>query len=70
MPNVYIEPRPLERAVDQEIEYYVIELENGVILEEGFSTQKEAIDRAEALGYTPIIGRVRTTTQGHPGTWR
>jgi hypothetical protein len=71
MPNVYVEPQPTGRPEGSLITGYHLKLAGGrKLVETTFSTQKEAIDKAKALGHQPNVARVRNTDIGKPDHWR
>jgi hypothetical protein len=56
MPNVYVEPRPKGRHIED----FVVEDHADHILA-SFRTQQEAIDWAKGQGHAPLVARVRPT---------
>lgn len=71
MPNVYVEPQPTGRPDGAPITGYHLKLPEGKkLVETTFATQKEAIDKARALGHKPSVARVRNTSIGNPDHWR
>ncbi|WP_248799917.1 hypothetical protein [Pseudomonas sp. MWU13-2105] len=71
MSHVYIEPRPSVRKEEIAITYYDIEYDNNKpVTNLRYKTQKEAIDVARKLGFTPLVARVRITNKRNPEHWR
>lgn len=71
MSNVYVEPQPKGRPEGTPITGYHLILAGGIkLVETTFATQKEAIDKAKALGHKPNVARVRNTNIGEPDHWR
>ena len=71
MTNVYIEPQPTGRPNGTPITHYTIEYAHGVRVDEtNYSTQESAIKAANALGFDPLIARVRNTDKGNRDHWR
>lgn len=69
--HVYVEPQPKGRPDGTAITGYHLILAGGKkLVETTFGTQKEAIDKAKALGYHPNVARVRNTDIGRPDHWR
>ncbi len=63
MANVFIEPAP-DRL-------FIIEHENGPKHTQHYPTQKAAIDHAKAMGYHPLVARVRhLNDKAKPDQWR
>jgi hypothetical protein len=71
MPNVYVEPRPKAKPEGSPIEDYILEMANGVRVNQlVYKTQAEAIAAAKKLGHQPLVARVRHTDKGKPDQWR
>jgi len=62
MANVYVEPDGSQ---------FQIEFADRSVPIKGFKTQKEAIDKARAMGHSPLVARVRhLNDKNKPDHWR
>jgi len=71
MNHIFVEPHPSARLESAPIIFYVLQYGNGKFVTNlRYKTEKEAVDVARKLGFTPWVARVRITNRRNPEHWR